>query len=88
MTIVVRTYNHAIVGVVGPKYGKSSKGNIGHLVEEGHQKVLWGRRTDEQVTGYPFLKPAWDNNVHEVARTLGMKMGIGIEREAMKLRRR
>ena len=33
-------------------------GNHAHLVEFGHKKVLWGKRTAEHVPAYPFFRPA------------------------------
>lgn len=54
---VVRRYNHVIAVFVGPTY---PQGAHGHLVEYGHAKVLWGKRTGEQVKGKPFMRPAAD----------------------------
>jgi len=43
--------------------GKGSKGEAGkgfhaHLIEFGHVKVLWGKRTGERVAPRPFMRPA------------------------------
>jgi HK97 gp10 family phage protein len=35
-----------------------AKGNHAHLVEFGHVKVLWGRRTNERVPAHPFMRNA------------------------------
>ena len=36
------------------------KGYHAHLVEFGHVKVLWGRRTKGRVPPHPFIRPALD----------------------------
>jgi hypothetical protein len=36
--------------------------SIAHLIEFGHEKVLWGRRTGGHVRAIPFLRPAVDIN--------------------------
>ncbi len=53
--IAVREYSHALVVLVGPQY---PAGAHGHLVEFGHNMVLWGERTDEKVPPKPFMRPA------------------------------
>lgn len=56
--VVERVYDHAIVVVVGPQY---PAGAHGHLVEFGHEKVLWGvQMPGETVTAKPFMRPAAD----------------------------
>jgi len=35
-----------------------ARGFHAHLVEFGHVKVLWGRRTGERVPPHPFMRPA------------------------------
>ncbi|HUT92652.1 MAG TPA: hypothetical protein VMY37_24380 [Thermoguttaceae bacterium] len=87
--VVVRTYpaSGTILAVAGPIAGSryGYKGNIGHLVEAGHAKVLWGRVTGEQVPPYPFLAPAWDEQLGAVKQVLNTTMAAGIEREARKI---
>ena len=55
---VRRKYKTADAEIVGPEY---PQGAHGHLVEFGHEKVLWGLRTGERVKPKPFLRPAADN---------------------------
>lgn len=45
------------VMVVGYKYSRipGEGGNHGHLLEGGHKKVLWGRRTDEMVEPHEYM---------------------------------
>lgn len=45
------------VAVVGYTYSRTpgEGGNHGHLLEGGHVKVLWGRRTNEMVQPYEYL---------------------------------
>ena len=45
-----------------------------HLIELGHVKVLWGRRTNEKVPPHPFLRPALDR---AVARAVALFQGAG-----------
>jgi HK97 gp10 family phage protein len=60
---VVRTYSKAIVVVVGPQH---PAGAHGHLVEFGHEKVLWGvRMPGETVAAKPFMRPAADETRSE-----------------------
>ena len=85
---VSRTYAGKRMVVAGPIYGAKygHKGNIGHLVESGHKKVLFGRRTGGRVPGYLFMKPAWDANIGRAQAILVAKVRMGIEREAVKAR--
>jgi hypothetical protein len=53
--VVVREYGHIVVMYVGPEY---PAGAHGHLVEFGHQLVLFGIPTDQFVTAKPFMRPA------------------------------
>ena len=43
--------------VVGPSY---PDGAHGHLVEDGHEEVLFGKRTGRRVPPHPFMRPAVD----------------------------
>lgn len=54
---VVRDYEEYVVAVVGPQH---PAGAHGHLVEYGHEEVLWGVRTGRRVPPHPFLRPAAD----------------------------
>lgn len=65
--VKVRRYNNAIVGFVGPT---RPNGAHGHLVEYGHAKVLWGKRTDGFVKAKPFLRPAADTTEAEQQRKI------------------
>lgn len=51
---------------VGPKIGGGKKGYHGHLLEFGHKKVLWGRRTNGRVKAFPFVAPAYRSSIGEV----------------------
>jgi hypothetical protein len=52
------------VMVVGYTYSrtKGEGGNHGHLLEGGHKKVLWGRRTDEMVQPYEYMIQVVETN--------------------------
>ena len=39
-----------------------------HLLESGHSKVLWGRRTGESVQAYPHIKPVNDEAQENLVR--------------------
>lgn len=47
-----------IVTATGRNRNKDLKGYHAWLVEHGHVKVLWGRRTSDKVPPHPFLDPA------------------------------
>lgn len=89
---VTRTYRGSgtCVDILGPVYGAQYgyKGNIGHLIEEGHAKVLWGRRTGDRVRACPFMKPAFDANVGRAKQRMVDKVRIGILREVARVRAR
>lgn len=54
----VRGYNYTIMVICGPRY---PAGAHGHLVEFGHQMVLWGDRIEGGfVEPHPFMRPAAD----------------------------
>lgn len=63
---------------VGPRRKYGFKGHHGHLIEFGHKKVLWGKRTNERVKGYPFMRPAWESTkgviLNQFKEELGVKM--------------
>jgi len=46
-----------------------------HLVEFGHVKVLWGRRTNEKVPPHPFMRPALDR---AIGRAIALFQGAGV----------
>jgi len=48
-----------VVSATG-KNNSEDKGYHAHLVEFGHEKVLWGKRTNERVPPHPFMRPAKD----------------------------
>lgn len=52
------------VMVVGYTYSRTpgQGGNHGHLLEGGHKKVLWGRRTDEMVQPYEYIIKVVESN--------------------------
>lgn len=39
-----------------------------HLLESGHSKVLWGRKTGERVSAYPHIAPINDKAQESVIR--------------------
>lgn len=85
---VSRTYAGKKMVVAGTVYGEdyAFKGNVGHLVERGHKKVIFGRRTGGRVPPHPFMKPAWDANVGRAQAILNAKVASGLAREAAKAR--
>lgn len=44
--------------VIATGKNRGGGGNHAHLIEYGHVKVLWGRRTGERVQPFPFMRPA------------------------------
>lgn len=76
----LRDYGQRGLAYVGPVY---PQGAHGHLVEFGHQEVLYGVRTGRRVPPHPFLRPAFDETKHAqraameaaVARTIS-ELGI------------
>ena len=62
---VVRRYGNVVMSITGPA---RPDGAHGHLVEFGHMKVLWGRRTGEVVEGKEFMRPAADETQPEQER--------------------
>jgi len=61
--IVMRGAGDKQYAVVGPLY---PAGAHGHLVEYGHDKILWGRRTSDRVPPHPFLRPAFDESKQSI----------------------
>ena len=57
ITRVFRDYGDKKMDVVGPAY---PAGAHGHLVEYGHEEVLFGKRTGRRVPPKPFMRPAVD----------------------------
>lgn len=50
------------------------KGFHAHLVEFGHSKVLWGRRTGGRVAPRPFMRPALEKGkAYAASKLSGMK---------------
>lgn len=56
--VKIADYGQTQAAFVGPSY---PDGAHGHLVEYGHDKVLWGERTGEYVRGKPFMRPSADS---------------------------
>lgn len=62
IAVEMRDYDSKVLAVIGPQY---PAGAHGHLVEYGHQEVLWGVRTGRRVAPRPFLRPAYDETQEE-----------------------
>jgi len=54
---ITKIYGTKVLSMVGPR---RPDGNIGHLLEFGHAKVLWGKKTSGVVRERPFMRPAAD----------------------------
>ena len=61
-----------IVIASGRNRGKD-KGFHAHLVEFGHLKVLWGRRTSEHVAPRPFMRNALERGIAYLRSKIGGK---------------
>lgn len=61
-----------IVIASGRNRGKD-KGFHAHLVEFGHLKVLWGRRTSERVAPRPFMRNALERGIAYLRSKIGGK---------------
>lgn len=57
-----RDYDQRTLVVIGPEY---PAGAHGHLVEYGHDEVVWGHRTGRRVPPQPFMRPAFDGTKQE-----------------------
>jgi hypothetical protein len=55
---------------IGPRTGRGYKGYHAHLLEFGHEKVLWGRRTNGRVKKFPFVEPAYRSKIDAVRRDM------------------
>jgi hypothetical protein len=66
LKVKVVNYKGGVVKVmiVGYTYSRTPGvgGNHGHLLEGGHKKVLWGRRTEEMVQPYEYMIQVVENN--------------------------
>jgi HK97 gp10 family phage protein len=60
-----------IVVATGRHVSGGEKGFHAHLVEYGHAKVLWGRRTGGRVPPHPFMRPAVQKGVTYLASRIG-----------------
>lgn len=60
--VKVKGYGMRVAAFGGPR---RPDGNHAHLVEYGHEKVLWGRKTSGEVKGRPFLRPAAEESRFE-----------------------
>lgn len=58
----IRDYDQRTLAVIGPQY---PAGAHGHLVEYGHEEVVWGNRTGRRVGPRPFMRPAFDETKQE-----------------------
>lgn len=76
---VTRRYGSKVVQVIGPEY---PTGAHGHLVEHGHEEVLWGKRTGKRVPPKPFMRPAADSTKSQQTAALEGAIRAGIEKEA------
>lgn len=56
---------------IGPKY---PEGAHGHLVELGHEEVLWGIRTGRRVPPYPFARPAVDSTIEQQQQAMAQSI--------------
>lgn len=59
---VVREYGPRTTAIIGPGY---PAGAHGHLVEFGHEEVLFGVKTGRRVPPHPFARPAFDETKGE-----------------------
>lgn len=41
-----------------------------YFVEKGHEKVVYGHRTDGFVPGYPFIEPAFERALKQLVRDM------------------
>jgi len=64
---VIRGQGDKIIAVGGPLY---PAGAHGHLIEDGHQEVLWGQPTGRRVPAYPFLRPAADETKEQQTQAM------------------
>jgi len=91
-----RSQPHNPIFTIGP----SGKGWYGHLVEYGFcatgpkKKGLTYRESrgrakkfGKHTPGRPWFRPAFDTTVKKVIEQMGKRLGIAIEREAVKLAR-
>lgn len=74
-----RDYGEKLVQVIGPEY---PAGAHGHLVEFGHEEVLFGRATGRRVPPHPFMRPAADTTKDQQLDALNDAVRAGIEKEA------
>ncbi|RLG44232.1 MAG: hypothetical protein DRN81_04985 [Thermoproteota archaeon] len=59
--VVSRSKKYAAFRLVSPRRSGKNKGYHAHLIEYGHKKVLWGRKTRGRVRPFPFMRPAYDS---------------------------
>lgn len=52
----------------------STEYRLTHLLEYGHIKVLWGKRTHERVPAYPHIKKAEENAIEKLETELKVKL--------------
>lgn len=59
ISVVVREYGKRTHATIGPAY---PAGSHGHLVEFGHEEILFGKKTGNRVPPHPFARPAFDES--------------------------
>ena len=46
-----------------------------HLLEYGHAKVLWGKKTGDKVTGRAHIRPAEEDTIREFENNVKVRLG-------------
>ncbi len=73
----VKRYEKVTVSVMGYDH---NGGQHGHNVDQGHAKVLWGKKTSERVEGKGYLAKAVADTREESSRTLESEMEIVVDK--------
>ena len=63
--VKVKKYNKVTVAIMGYDY---NGGQHGHLVEEGHVKVVWGNKTGGRVEGKHYLQKSVEDTREATSR--------------------
>jgi len=74
--VKVKKYDRLTVAMMGYEW---NGGQHGHLVEEGHKKVLWGRETSEKVEGKGYLRRAVNDTRDEASRVLDARIRVVVQ---------
>jgi len=77
INVAVRSYDELIYAAVGPEY---PSGAHGHLVESGHDMVLWGQETNRRVEPRPFMEPAADATLAQQKQAIEKAVQRGINK--------